>query len=118
MRFPKEHLNNIAAELNEILFNSALPINELDIRQSNYDPNIAAWYGDYDIQIFSNFHHTDAQLYETIAHELIHFYQDILEIPMNHNGKFFRYYSEKYRKLAIWNISTKDFKGNFANMEH
>lgn len=117
MKFSKSLINEIANELNTVLFNSQLAIDLLDIKQKNYDPHIAAWYGAEEIIIFSNFHHTIQQLYETIAHELIHYYQDSLDIPLGHNCKIFRYYSKKYRDYAIWDISAEDFKGNFANMK-
>jgi hypothetical protein len=72
-----------------------LSVELLRIYQTAKDQDIA-FYTDYEIGLnYKRLNNDCEELFITIAHELIHFFQDMLELPLNHNGKFFKYYHDK-----------------------
>lgn len=100
---PKLKLRLIAEEINSSVFNNALDISVIDFHFKKKDENARAWYYRFNktpfIQIIKKHHENDNELIASIAHELIHYYQDCLDIPINHGGKFFRYYKEKICRI-------------------
>ena len=107
--FPRWLIAEFVKQINQEVFNNALPIKELIVKQCRKPSEFCALYWDCEIQIFTANHPDTPELFSTIAHEMIHFYQDILEIPMNHGGAFFRYYSRKCQEL--YDINGKTFSG-------
>jgi|WetSurMetagenome_2_1015567.scaffolds.fasta_scaffold08302_9 hypothetical protein len=94
-KFPRWLIVEYAKQINKELFNNLLPIELLGIRQTTKDNDIA-FYTDYEIGInYKRLGNDCEELFITLAHEFIHFYQDILKLPLNHNGKFFRFYHDK-----------------------
>lgn len=92
------------AELNDTLFNSVLPINELKVKQKRHSDDVMAEYLQGEIILYSNWMIEPFDFMHTLAHELIHYYQDCLDIPINHGGKFFRYYADKYCNISGYNM--------------
>lgn len=94
-KFPKWLIVEYISQINTELFNRALPIEELKITQNLKGPDYLALAWDFNIELNPETIQNCDCLFDTLAHELIHIYQDWLEIPNNHNGKFFRYFEEK-----------------------
>lgn len=96
-------------QINREVFGNCLPIKDLRIKQTRGESKFCALYWDSEIEIFTFQNPNTFELFNTIAHEMIHFYQDCLEIPMNHGGAFFRFYTKKCQ--ALYNVNAKTFKG-------
>lgn len=98
-KYPKWLIAEYVDQINRELFNGVLPIEELTFRQYEYDEHYSAVYFDYNIDLYINWQRSTDELFATLAHEMVHYFQDLLDIPTNHNGKFFRYYADKFVKV-------------------
>lgn len=109
-KYPAWLIDEYIEQINHELFNNMLPIESLKIRQHTKGTDFSALYFDGKIELFLHHIYSLDILFATLAHELVHYYQDILELPTNHNGKFFRYYTEKYLDIygdIRWNFTGK-----------
>jgi predicted SprT family Zn-dependent metalloprotease len=96
-KFPKWLIEEYIIQINKEIFSGFLPVNELKITQKLKGNDALAFYSDYEIELNPSLMDC-SELFFTLGHELIHFYQDILEIPTNHNGKFFRFFGKKIKE--------------------
>ena len=98
----------LADEINQVLFDGMLDLTELKIyvRTSTHRQGWLGYYLSGKIRIYAKDHKNSyTAMINTLAHELVHFYQDMLECPTNHNGKIFRYYTAKWRRLTGYDFS-------------
>lgn len=107
--YPKWLIAEMVKQINREVFGGVLPLESLRIKQTRKPSEFCALYWDCEIELFTFQNPDTFELFNTIAHEMIHFYQDCLELPMNHGGAFFRYYSAKCK--ALYDVNEKTFKG-------
>jgi len=98
-KHPKWLINEYIRQINKELFNGCLPLEEIKITQKLKDKSFAALACGSDIELNPFYVNNADLLFETLAHELIHVYQDLLGLPPNHNTKFFRFFEEKANNL-------------------
>jgi hypothetical protein len=107
-RMKKQFIYEMAQEINIVLFNGNLDISEINIIQPRKNPyNWLGYYIGNEIRIYPEAHQNEFDLMHTLAHEMVHYYQDILECPTNHNGALFRHFTKKW-----FNITGYDFYKN------
>jgi hypothetical protein len=110
---PRFKLRLYAEQINSEIFHNKLDISKVHFELKHKEHKGArAWYWRTNeipiIQIIKTEHDNEFGIFHSIAHELIHYYQDNLAIPINHGGKFFRYYKRKI--CDFYNIDfNKDF---------
>ena len=108
-KFPKWLIAEYLEQLNRDLFDNRMDISDLKVKQNLKNPRIFAYEWNFTIQLNpGKIGHCD-ELFNTLAHELIHYYQESLEIPNNHGGAFFRFYAKKY--CGLFDENYKSFKG-------
>lgn len=95
-KFPRWLIAEFVNQINREIFGGFLPVEQLKIKQTLKKNSELAFYTDFEIELNPKLLDSE-ELFFTLAHELIHFYQDVLEIPMNHNGKFFRFFGDKIK---------------------
>jgi hypothetical protein len=107
-KFPKWLIVEYIEQINKDIFGGFLPVEQLSVTQKLKGNDALAFYSDYEIELNPSLLDCE-ELFFTLAHELIHFYQDILELPFNHNGKFFRFYGEKITEIYSYPYKFNSF---------
>jgi Zn-dependent peptidase ImmA (M78 family) len=105
MKTNKKQLAKWAIQINREIFGNSIRIAGLryiNKWKDKQNPNARAWFypQSFRIVMISKHHHTEFELFHTLAHELIHVYQLQCNCVsengnLNHGGKFFRFYKEK-----------------------
>lgn len=108
-KFPKWLIAEYLEQLNRELFNNLMDISDLKVKQTLKDNNVYAYAWNFEINLNPNRIGNCDELFNTLAHELIHYYQESLEIPNNHGGAFFRFFAKKY--CLTFEENYKSFKG-------
>ena len=120
MKLNHSELRKFAEKINQEIFLGILDLDALVIRTKRTEKqNARAWYYHddnigFDVIVLIEAEHTSIeQAYASIAHELIHYWQDsIAELnKLAHNNQTFRYW--KYRICKLYGIQfTKYFQEN------
>ena len=103
MKLSPNKMRELANRINEEVFSGVLDINELVFRNKKTEKqNVRAWFyyddnsGFYNITIIESEHNSEYDIFHSLAHELIHYWQDsIAETTMGHNCISFRYWKRK-----------------------
>ncbi len=105
MKLTRAKLMEFAIQINEEVFNFQINLNGLkfkNIKEDKENPNCRAWYypDANRIVLIEKHHPNEFEIFHTIAHELIHVFNEQCDpdqelTHLNHGGKFFRYYKRK-----------------------
>jgi Zn-dependent peptidase ImmA (M78 family) len=93
--------------INYELFDNKLDLSDITIRQKRLHTLHMADYFDNEITIYLNWFDSLEDIKHTLAHELVHYYQDTLDLPFNHNTRFFQYYREKYLAITKYDFNAQ-----------
>lgn len=94
----KNTLRRWVKQINIELFGGKLPVDRLRVFSESGNMVYSGLYypGRGHIILHHENHENHADMFATLAHEMIHFKQDTVDSPTNHNGKLFRHYRRKY----------------------
>lgn len=109
MRLRKKELHKMINLINQEVFDYAIDTDLLSVKNKKKDPHsVKGWFypDSYSIVIIESEHNSRFEIFETVAHELIHAFQNQLELPLAHNAKFFKFYKNKICKQYGFNYNT------------
>jgi len=108
-KFPAWLIAEYLRQINQELFNGAIKLHTVKVKQTLKEKHIFAYCLDKTIELNPKAIKTTDELFNTLAHELIHVYQFMLGLPTNHNGKFFKVFAKK--ACNLYGFPYNEFKG-------